>query len=265
MRGAFAALVAFVLLAGCAAPEAGAPQPGQPGKDVVWLPSSASMVEAMLDLAGVGAGDRFFDLGSGDGRTVLAAARRGANASGIEFDAGLVALSRRSAERERLAGKATFVQGDLFNFDFSDASVVTLFLLTNMNVRLRPKLLALKPGTRIVSSTFRMGGWLPDAQSSTGCGSFCTAYLWIVPAKVEGYWDAPGGELTLIQDFQRVYGTLKHDGASLTLLDGKLRGDEVEFRAGDALYRARYRAGVLEGTVTSGRVAQPWTATRRPL
>jgi len=223
------------------------------------------MVAAMLDLAAVGPADRVFDLGSGDGRLVLAAARRGARAWGIEFDPGLVELSRRTAEREGLAGKATFVQGDLFESDFSDASVVTLFLLTNINVRLRPKLLALKPGTRIVSSTFRMGGWLPDAEASTGCGSFCTAYLWIVPAKIEGYWDAPGGELAIIQDFQRVYGTLKHDGASLTLLDGKLRGNELEFRAGDALYRARYKGGVLEGSVSAGGTQRPWKALRRPL
>ena len=259
---AAAGLVCWAALAGgCSAPAAPPPSPGQPGKDVIWLPTPDSLVERMLDLARVTPADLVVDLGSGDGRTVIAAARRGARALGIEFDPALVELSRRSA-----AGtKATFVQGDIFESDFSEATVVTLFLLSSLNEKLRPRLLDMKPGTRIVSNTFRMGQWQPDAEASTGCGSFCTAYLWIVPAKVDGYWTSGASEIAFTQDFQRVLGTVKSGGASATILDGRLRGAEIEFRVPGADYRGTVKGETIEGTVTTGGASSAWTAVRRRL
>src|SRR6266568_3859915 len=147
------------------------PEVGQHGKDVVWVPSPQQLVEKMLDMAKVTSSDYVIDLGSGDGRTVIAAAKRGASALGIEYNA------------------------DIFQSDLSKATVVTMFLLTELNLRLRPTLLALKPGTRIVSNTFRMGDWHPEETADLHCDSYCTAYLWIVPARVEGVWHLPRGEL----------------------------------------------------------------------
>ena len=259
-------LIALPLLCACSQAQLASPQPGQPGKDVIWLPSPPAMVERMLDLAAVTPQDRVVDLGSGDGRTVLAAARRGARALGVEFDPGLVELSRRNAERAGLAGKASFMQGDLFEADLSDATVVTLFLLTHINMKLRPTLLALKPGTRIVSSTFRMGEWLPDAQASTGCeSSFCTAYLWVVPANVEGYWDTGSGELAITQDFQRLYGTLTEGEKRMPIDKGDVRGNEIRFSAGGADYAATLQGNAMEGTSSVAGVRSRWSAVRRRL
>jgi SAM-dependent methyltransferase len=248
-----------LLLACSSAP---APEPGQPGKDVIWLPTAAPVVEKMLDLAEVKPDDLVVDLGSGDGRTVIAAARRGARARGIEFNAELVELSRRAARSAGLADRTAFVQGDLFQADISDASVVTLFLLTQLNLKLRPALLALKPGTRIVSNSFRMGEWSPDAEVNAACDSFCTAYLWIVPAKVEGFWNTPQGELALRQEFQRVLGTLETGGALMPIAEGRLRGSELRFRVGGADHAAKLQGDVLEGTRSADGVTSRWRAVR---
>ena len=167
------------------------------------------------------------DLGSGDGRTVITAAKRGATAQGIEYNPDMVALSQRNAKDAGVTAKATFVKADLFETDFSKAQVVTMFLLPSINLRLRPKILEMKPGTRVVSNTFTMDDWTPDETSSVteDCTSWCTALLWIVPAKVEGAWAMPKGALTLTQKFQMVTGTL----GSTPISDGKLRGDEISF------------------------------------
>src|SRR5262245_35634465 len=187
------------------------PQIGQPGKDVVWVPTVPALVERMLDLAHVAPADEVIDLGSGDGRTVIAAARRGAHATGIEFNADLVDLATRSAAGERLADRATFVRADLFETDLSRATVVTMFLLPEINLRLRPKILALAPRTRIVSNTFAMGDWRPDEPSTidSGCVNWCTALLWIVPARIGGGWKLPQGELHLTQAYQIFGGTFE--------------------------------------------------------
>lgn len=159
------------------------PSIGQEGKDVIWVPTPDSLVEAMLDVAKVTPSDYVIDLGSGDGRIVIAAAKRGARAVGFEFNPDMVALSRRNAEKEGVSDKATFVNADLFESDFSKATVITMYLLPQLNLKLRPKLLDLKPGTRIVSHAFTMGEWNPD---KTVEREGRTAYLWIVPAKTEG-------------------------------------------------------------------------------
>src|ERR687895_1130194 len=198
------------------------PQVGQSGKDVVWVPTPQALVDRMLDMAKVTVDDYVIDLGSGDGRTVITAAKRGIRAHGIEYNADMVELSKRNAAKEGVAGKATFAQADLFKSDFSQASVITMFLLPDINIKLRPKILDLRAGTRIVSNSFTMGEWNADETASVGdgCTSWCTAYLWIVPAKVGGTWNLPQGELALKQEFQMLSGTLRTQGKNLPLQDG---------------------------------------------
>src|SRR5688572_24201545 len=175
------------------------PVSGQPGKDVVWVPTPQPLVEKMLDMAKLTPQDFHMDLGSGDGRTVITAAKRGARSMGVEYNPDMVALSQRNAKEAGVSDRATFVQADLFETDFSKANVVTLFLLPSINIRLRPKILDMRPGTRIVSNTFTMEDWQADDTQVIGgdCVSWCTALLWIVPAKVEGTWKMPQGALTL--------------------------------------------------------------------
>src|ERR1700757_4370926 len=187
------------------------PQVGQAGKDVVWVPTPQALVDRMLDMGKVTAKDYVIDLGSGDGRTVITAAKRGAKALGIEYNPDMVELSKRNAAKEGVSDKAQFAKADLFESDFSQATVITMFLLPDINLRLRPKILDLKPGTRIVSNSFTMGDWQADETTSAkeDCASYCTAYLWIVPAKVEGTWKLPQGELALKQSYQTISGTLK--------------------------------------------------------
>ena len=238
------------------------PQVGQAGKDVVWVPTPQVLVDKMLDMAKVTAKDYVIDLGSGDGRTVITAAKRGARAMGIEYNPDMVELSKRNAEKAGV--KATFVKADLFESDFSKATVITMFLLPDINLKLRPKILDLKPGTRIVSNTFTMGEWTADETANVdgGCTSWCTAYLWIVPAKVDGTWRLPQGDLTLNQEFQMVSGTLKSGSNTTPITNGKLHGDEFTFEAGQAQYTGHVSGNTIEGTVKSGGSSNKWKATR---
>ena len=261
------ATLAVAALAACAPALTAAeftPQVGQPGKDVVWVPSPQALVDKMLDMAKVTPADYVMDLGSGDGRTVISAAKRGAQALGVEYNPDMVALSRRNAAEAGVSERAKFVQGDIFQAHLGPASVITLFLLTDLNIRLRPALLSLRPGTRIVSNTFRMGDWTPDDTFEMGCGAFCTAYLWIVPAKVAGRWELgrPGqqgyDELVLNQEYQMIYGTLK-TGASNLQVTGRVRGDDLSFKAGGSEYHGRVTRDGLEGTLASGAA---WSAHR---
>ncbi len=243
------------------------PQVGQEGKDVVWVPTPQALVDKMLDMAKVTAKDYVIDLGSGDGRTVITAAKRGARALGIEYNPDMVAVSKRNAAREGLGANASFMKADLFESDFSQATVITMFLLPDINLKLRPKILDLRPGTRIVSNTFTMGEWASDETATVGekdgCSNYCTAYLWIVPAKVEGAWQLPQGELTLRQSFQMVTGSLKSGGNSTPIANGRLRGDRLSFRAGGAEYTGRASGGRIEGSVKSGANATNWSAILR--
>src|SRR3954454_12697649 len=236
------------------------PTVGQAGKDVVWVPTPQALVDKMLDMAKVTPNDYVIDLGSGDGRTVITAAKRGARALGIEYNPDMVELSKRNAAKEGMTGKANFQQADLFKSDFSQASVITMFLLPDINIKLRPKILGLKPGTRVVSNSFTMGDWTADETATVGegCSSWCTAYLWIVPAKVDGPWKLPQGDLTLKQEFQKVSGTLTSGGKSVPLQDGKLRGSELSFRAGGVDYKGTVNGKRIDGTSASG----GWSATR---
>jgi precorrin-6B methylase 2 len=237
------------------------PQVGQEGKDVVWVPTSQALVNRMLDMAKLTASDVHFDLGSGDGRTVITAAKRGAKATGVEFNPKMVELSKRNAQKEGVGDKAQFINGDIFETDFSKATVITLFLLPELNVKLRPKILDMKPGTRVVSNSFTMGDWQADqtqnATEKEGCQSYCTAYLWIVPAKVEGKWKMPNGELALKQSYQNVTGTL---GGSE--VKGSLRADQITFNAGNAQYTAKVDGNTMTGTVKTGSNTSNFTATK---
>jgi SAM-dependent methyltransferase len=239
------------------------PKSGQPGKDVVWVPNPDVMVQKMLDMAHVTADDYVVDLGSGDGRNVIAAAKRGARAHGIEYDGDLVELSKQLAAKERIADRATFERGDVFVADFSKATVVVLFLTPEMNIRLRPKLLSLKPGSRVVANTFAIGDWNPDEISNLegSCERFCTARLWIVPAKIAGQWRLPQGELILRQTYQTFAGTLRNAG-NVSAVRGKLRGAEVFFGTRETQYTGRVDGDVIDGIARSAGVDSKFRATR---
>jgi hypothetical protein len=239
----------------------------QAGKDVVWVPTAQALADKMLNLANVTPQDYVIDLGSGDGRLVITAAKRGARALGIEYNPDLVALSNRNATRAGVIDKVKFIQGDLFESDFSEATVITMFLLDSINLKLRPRILDLKPGTRIVSNSFNMDDWKADqtivVKPEEGCdNNFCEAYFWIVPAKVEGAWKLPQGDLTLRQQFQMISGTLKAGITTTQIKNGILRGDQITFTIGDEHYTGRVSGNVMQGTFKIGEKTAEWSATR---
>jgi hypothetical protein len=243
------------------APKEYQPEVGQEGKDVVWVPTPQALVDKMLDMAKVTPKDYLIDLGSGDGRTVITAARRGITALGIEYNPDMVELSKRNAAKAGVSDRASFVKADLFESDFSKATVITMFLLPDINLRLRPKILDLKPGTRIVSNSFTMADWEADetVMVKDGCASYCTAHLWIVPAKVEGTWQLDDGELALKQSYQMISGSLTRDGQTVRLANGKLKGDQIMFNAAGSVYHGTVTGNSMAGTISSG---GNWKATR---
>jgi SAM-dependent methyltransferase len=224
------------------------PSFGQEGKDVVWVPTASPLVERMLDMAKVTPKDFVMDLGSGDGRTVIAAAQRGARALGIEYNADMVALSRTRAKAAGVEARAEFRNADLFETDLSQATVITMVLLPTITLQLRPTILKLKPGTRVVSNTVSMDLWEADEIAEMGpdkgCESWCKALMWIVPARVAGKYALPQGGLVLKQQFQMLSGTLTRDGTSY-VLQGRVRGEDVMFEAGGKDYRGRMSGGKL--------------------
>ena len=236
------------------------PEVGQAGKDVVWVPTPQALVNKMLDMAKVTPNDFLMDLGSGDGRTVITAAKRGVRAMGIEYNPDMVELSKKNAAAAGVSDKATFVKADIFETDFSKATVITLFLLPDLNLRLRPKILEMAPGTRIVANSFRMEAWEPDQTEtvSDDCVSWCTALLWIVPAKVEGTWHLAQGDLTLSQQFQMLSGTL----GSKPISDARMRGDQITFTADGAEYTGQVKGTSMQGTVKGGSGGS-WSATKK--
>jgi SAM-dependent methyltransferase len=250
--GCWLAAAAVALCAACmSAPSEQIPSEpgflGQPGNDAPYIPTSQALVNKMLEMAKVTADDYVIDLGSGDGRVVIAAAKRGARALGVEYNGRLVELSRRNAEQEGVGGRTDFVRQDLFETDLSRATVVTMYLLTEMNLKLRPKILSLAPGTRIVSNNFGMGEWIADEMGKVderdGCDTAsCAAILWIVPAKVGGPHETPRGELSLKQTFQMLSGTLRKEGTSVPV-QGRVHGREVFLTVG-----GRQLHGRMEGT-----------------
>jgi hypothetical protein len=261
VRRSLMALSAVFLLASLAAAQGEVqlgqqpfqPQVGQAGKDVVWVPTPQALVDRMLDMAKVTPQDYVIDLGSGDGRTVITAAKRGARAKGIEYDPKMVELSKANAAREGVAGKTAFENADLFTTDFSDATVLTMFLLPTINLKLRPTILQMKPGTRVVSNSFDMGDWTADETSTVQgeCTSWCTAMLWIVPAKAEGTWRIGKGQLQLKQEYQKVSGMLQEGSQSLPV-DGRLNGAAITFTAGGTEYTGQVNGDSIEGSSKTG-------------
>ena len=245
-------------------PEPPEPVAGQAGKDVVWIPSPRDMVEKMLDMARVTPRDYVIDLGSGDGRNVIAAARRGARALGVEYNPDLVGVSRRAAVAAGVADKAAFEQGDMFEADISRATVLILFLLPSNLAKLEAKFRDLKPGIRIVSNTYEISGWYADETGrTTPCPSWCIASLYVVPAKMAGVWRMPEGELMLEQDLQRISGTFELGGISLPVENGWLRGDQISFLVNGVDYSGRVTGDSMEG-IAKGRVTRAWNAVRLP-
>ena len=247
-----------------AAPSEFTPEVGQSGKDVVWVPTAQTLVNKMLDMVKLTPQDFLIDLGSGDGRTVITAAKRGAKAHGIEYNPDMVELSKRNATKEGVAAKVTFEKADIFASDYSKATVITLFLLPELNVKLRPTILDMKPGTRVAANSFDMGDWKPDqtARVEGNCTSWCTAYLWIVPAKVEGAWKLAHGELTLTQQYQTIAGTLRMADKTLAISSGKLDGENISFSVGGVQYSGRVRGDTMDGAMAVGATRSPWSAAR---
>lgn len=264
--------------------------------DVVYVPTPQVVVDAMLGIAKVVPGDMLIDLGSGDGRIVVTAARAyGARGLGVELDRHLLGLANESARRDGVADRARFVDQDLFKTDLSSATVITTYLLPEMNLKLRPKLLALRPGTRIAAHDYHMGDWLPDErvtlevpEKKVGNPGVSYVYLWRVPATVAGRWQsrlAAGGagvdcEFSFSQRYQTISGDVKVGAASAPiaspLLKPELSGDAISFAfesasrgAGSAAarydFRGRVDGKVMEGTVTvrdrTGASTHAWRAT----
>ncbi len=247
------------------------PQVGQAGKDVIWVPTPEEVVDRMLTMAQVGPNDFHMDLGSGDGKIVIAAAKRGAKALGIEYNPDMVKLAQENAQKAGVADRAQFRRADIFQTDFSQATVITLYLLPALNMRLRPQLLSMKPGTRVVSHSFTMEDWEAD-EISTMDGR--RAYFWIVPANVMGTWSLDAGgtkaELSLEQTFQKINGTvaLGHNVQG-GLRDARLRGANIAFAYVDEKSLRREFTGTVSGRQMSGTFRDDkgqsgnWTATKK--
>jgi precorrin-6B methylase 2 len=254
------AFSAFIVSSALAQTPTYEPTPGQAGKDVVWVPTPQELVEKMLDMAKVTPQDIVIDLGSGDGRNVIAAAKRGARAYGFEFNPDMVALSRRKAQEAGVADKATFIEGDMYEADISKATVLALFLLPSNLDKLAPKFLALRPGTRMVNNTFQVTGWDADASETVegSCTSWCTSHLNIIPARAAGTWRLGTNDLTLTQEFQMVSGTL----GTTAIAGGRLNGEQISFKVGETQYTGKVSGDRMEGTATTSGKTQSWTATK---
>ena len=243
------------------------PRSGQPGKDVVWVPSPPEMVSKMLEVAKVTPADYVIDLGSGDGRNIIAAAKLGARGHGVEYNPDMVALSQRLAKEAGVADKAQFIQGDMYEADISKATVMALFLLPVNLTKLHPKFLNLAPGTRIVANTFGIEGWEPDYRTSlpqgSECESWCDVLLWIVPAKVAGTWSLPNGRLVLTQENQVVSGTATINGETLTVSKGRMDGENIMFVAGTQIFNGKVKGSRMEGTITTSSGPVPFSATKQ--
>lgn len=228
------------------------PTIAQAGKDVIWVPTPNDLVVRMLETAKVSPNDLVYDLGAGDGKIPIQAARQfGARAVGIEFNPDMANLARQNAQRANVSDKVTIVTGDIFEEDFSNATVVTLYLLTSLNLKLKPTLLNMKPGTRVVSNSFMMGSWEPDEIINPEAGG--RGYFWVVPAKVQGDWSLKGlpgittATLNLQQKFQKVEGTLIFGDNRSQRVTGKLNGSQLTLNYKDANEKEQTLIGEVAG------------------
>jgi hypothetical protein len=260
-------IVSLAAVAGTAAQQGKKPYepvPGQPGKDSVWVPTPYATLEKMFDLAKLTPKDFVIDLGSGDGRAIIAAGKRGAPGIGVEWNEDLIALSNKTAAKAGVSHLAKFVKHDMFAYDISKATVMALFMLPDQLGKLTPKFLALRPGSRIVMNGFTIPSWTPDVtEKATGdCGSWCTAHLYIVPAQVGGTWRVGDATLTLTQTFQMLSGSLAAGGKSTPLTNARMNGTGISFTAGDTQYTGRVDGNSMSGERKGG-MSGPWTATRK--
>jgi hypothetical protein len=237
------------------------PQVGQAGKDVVWVPTPDDLVNKMLTMAKVTAKDYVVDLGAGDGKIAIAAGKNfGATALGIEYNPDMARLAQCYVQAEGVGHRVKVIQGDIFKEDFSKATVVTMYLLPELNLRLRPTILAMKPGTRVTSHQFTMGEWEPDEKADI---EYRSAYLWIVPAKVEGNWNfaESGGKTSfgveLKQQFQRISGNVRIGAAKSPLAGAMLRGENIDFAFNDDKGVTRTFAGTVRGHEITGTLRGP--------
>jgi hypothetical protein len=268
-------MLALVLVGMAAPPVVDAqeyePSVGQAGKDVIWVPTPPELIKDMLDMTNLTANDFLIDLGSGDGRIVIAAAQRGARALGIEYNPDMVELSKRNAQKEGVSDKVTFMQADIFETDFSKATVLSMYLLPSLNLKLMPTILKMKPGTRVVSHAFTMGDWEPDQTRTQESRS---AYFWIVPANVEGNWSwktATGSaKLKITQSYQKISGTLAINGKEMSLNNALLQGDRISFSVSESNPTQRQYSGRISGNTIAGlekipnRSESKWVAERHP-
>jgi Methyltransferase domain len=239
------------------------PEVGQAGKDVIWVPTPEALIDKMLAMAKVTANDFVIDLGSGDGRTVIAAAKKGATAEGIEYNPDMVAHAIKRAADAGVSAKAKFMKADIFESDFSKATVITMYLLPELNLKLRPKLLDMKPGTRLVSHAFTMGDWDPDEQAEV---EGRRAMLWIVPAKAQGNWSVKGAasyEVSFTQQYQKLSGTVRQGNFSTKIDDGRITGEQVSFAFVDQRGAKQTLTGRISGNRMEGSGTSKWTAERR--
>ena len=271
-RSTLAAIVLIALADGSQAqtPSSTADKPYEPtvgmaGKDSVWVPTPLSLIEKMLDQASVTADDFVMDLGSGDGRAIIAAARRGARGLGIEYNPDLVEYSKRQAAAAGVSGRAAFAQGDMYEADISKATVLTLFLLPSNLEKLAAKFMELPPGTRIVANTFWVPGWAPDdtLKLQEDCESWCTSHLVIIPARVQGEWRVADGMLALTQTYQQVDGTYTADGRPAEAVKGSLRGTDITLTIGGTEYRGAVKGGTMELAPKSEGTGRKLVAIRR--
>jgi len=265
-----AATLAAAPAAAQPAPATAPPQIGQVSKDSVWVPTPERMIRRLLQLADVTPDDLVVDLGSGDGRIPVYAAKHfGARAIGVELEENLVRMSVASANAQGVAGRARFVRQDLFEFDLAGATVIALYISPGVMTKLKPKLLGLDPGTRVVSHYFTLGDWAPDETIRV---EDRTGYLWVVPADVRGTWRVTTGDdvldMTLKQDHQRLEARAARAGRDVPVLSPRLRGTEVSFstfdRNGDTRhYRGRVAGGKMSGDSDAhGEPPLRWSATR---
>ena len=241
------------------------PFSGQPGKDVVWVPSPEVTVTKMMEVGRITAEDFVVDLGSGDGRNVIAAAKIGARGLGVEYNPDMVELSKKNAAKEGVTERAQFVQGDMYQADFSKATALALFLLPSNLTELREKIFNLRPGTRVVLNTFSIPDWTPDESVTLdNCESWCTVLLNIVPAKIAGTWRTQNGaEVTLTQQYQMLSGSGKTPQGQAVTVSGRLRGNDLSLSNGQQEFTGVVKGNVNEGTQRqAGGQPQPVTLTR---
>ena len=245
-------------------PAAYEPVRGQAGKDVIWVPTPEGLIEKMLAAAKVSDKDKVFDLGAGDGIIAITAARKhGAQSVGIEYNPDMAQFARRKVAEAGMTDKVKIITGDIFQEDFSAATVVTLYLMPHLNLKLRPILLNMKPGTRVVSNSFSMGDWEPD---ETILDQHWRAHFWVVPAQIDGAWLMTGLEggpirLNMSQSFQNIGGTLLRGGQTLAMLGAKLSGDEVKFQFITPDRKVHAFSGRVEGRRLTGTVVSDYMTT----